>query len=115
MSGALLLLFIVSQLLLSVARARRWGQTARRLYPLHQVVGSVGPILLYLHASRIGYGYLALLSGVFLSNLALGLTYPASARNAKALIAGWTVAHVALSVCLVALVGYHVFHALYYE
>jgi hypothetical protein len=70
---------------------------------------------LFLHSTRLGFGYLVVLSGVYLANSVVGLVNPSAFPRMKSVLSPWTVVHVALSVLLVALTLYHAWTALYYE
>jgi hypothetical protein len=72
-------------------------------------------VLLFVHSTRLGFGYLLVLSTVYVANNAVGLVSPSAFPRLKMLVPFWVIAHVALSVLLVALVGYHAWTALYYE
>jgi hypothetical protein len=41
----------------------------------HKLAGALAPVLLYLHASRFAYGYLVLLSSLYLGMVGLGLLH----------------------------------------
>jgi hypothetical protein len=72
-------------------------------------IGALAPLVLYAHASRFGYGYLAWLVAVYLGIGAVGLMHrPIVSRRARRLFVAWFVAHLALSVLLLVLVAYHV-------
>jgi len=114
-TGLVLTAFIGAQWLLAVSRVRRWLRAAKMLYPWHQVSGSVAPLLFFAHSMRLGVGYLALLALVFFANHALALCEPRAGARARTWRSPWLASHVALSVLLVALGGYHVFTALSYE
>jgi hypothetical protein len=114
LSGAGLLLYFVVQWLLSFARVSHWPYASKSLYSLHQNLGVLGPVLLYLHASKWGFGYLGLLTGALFANHLLGI------MRLAPLMPRWsiglsTVLHIALSLVLVALTGYHVWQAYYRE
>jgi hypothetical protein len=111
-SGATLLAFILFQWTLALARSRRWLRTSKVLYTLHQVVGLLGPLFLYLHSARWGFGYLVWLAAALFTNHALGLVH-ATGRTPKWLSATWLVTHVALSVLVLALAGFHACQVLY--
>lgn len=114
LSGAALLVYFALQWTLSVARVRHWSQASRSLFALHQNLGVFGPALLYLHASKWGFGYLGILAGVLLANHALGIMR-SGALLPRWSIGLWAVLHIALSLLLVALAGYHVWQAYYRE
>jgi hypothetical protein len=82
----------------------------------HQLVGALAPLVLYLHASRPGYGYLAVLSSCYLGTMLVGLVHGrVIATRAKALFTCWFVIHVALSTLLIVFGLYHAIVALAYE
>jgi hypothetical protein len=114
-TGAVLLCFLGFQWLLALARSRHWLQASKSLYALHQSFGLIGPPLLYLHASRWGFGYLGVLMGALFANHVLGLMRSAGMGLPRWAFPAWTVVHVALSVVLVALAGYHGWQVFYRE
>jgi methionine sulfoxide reductase heme-binding subunit len=114
-TGAVLAVFLSFQWLLAFCRMGRWGRAAKALYSWHQTVGVLAPALLFLHSTRVGFGYLVVLCSVYLVNNLLGLVNPCAFPRLRSVLASWTVAHIALSVLLVALAGYHAWTALYYE
>lgn len=88
---------------------------ARALYQ-HKIAGALAPLVLYLHATRFAYGYLFLLSLVYLGTASLGLlSRPVVKRHIRWLYTVWFVVHVSTSVLLVVLGAYHVVIALAYE
>lgn len=109
-SGSLLAAYLLYQALM--ARRRIYdpvGVVAR-----HKLAGALAPALLYLHASRFAYGYLLLLSSVFLGTVALGLLHRSVLRS-RPLFTWWFILHLVTSSCLVVLSGYHAVIALAYE
>ena len=114
-SGSLLAGFVGFQWLLALLRVNRWARAARALYSWHQIAGAFSPVLLFLHSTRLGFGYLLMLSGVYMGNNVLGLVTPSGVPRLKMLMPFWLIAHIALSVLLAALVVYHAWTALYYE
>src|SRR5690242_9295578 len=99
----------------------QWSVGTRRLVaPVgavvrHKLVGALAPAALYLHACRFGYGYLALLVWAYLGTLAIGLCHrPIVRLHARALFSLWFVLHVATSLAVLVLGGYHVVIALAY-
>lgn len=82
----------------------------------HQWVGALAPIVLYLHAARFGYGYLAVLAVSYLGTVALGvLSRAAASCRARSLYTLWFVTHAALASALVVLAAYHAVIAIAYE
>jgi cytochrome b561 len=115
LTGLLLTLFFLMQWRLSVARMAAPGPTARLLV-LHRDLGTLAPLLLYLHAMTIGYAYIQVMSLAFLGLVALGLLQQPLARvNQVWLNSAWLVIHVALAALLVFFIGYHAFNAFYYQ
>lgn len=92
----------------------------RRLYdPLgvvfwHKLAGALAPLLLYLHASRFAFGYLVLLSSLYLGTVGLGLFHQVALRRRR-LYTWWLILHLATACSLVVLSGYHAIIALAYE
>jgi hypothetical protein len=113
-TGGVLLAYLAFQWQLAAARARGASKAGKRLFAWHRSLGAAGPVLLYVHAATRGFGYLTLLCGVFLANHLLGVLHP-GAGKARKLLTPWMVSHVAASVLLIALAGYHAWNALYYE
>lgn len=105
---------LTGAVLIAFLGAQWWFATRRR--ELHMWLGAVAPAVLYLHATRFAYGYLAWLVTVYLGVLAVGLCHRSIiARRARRLFVAWFVTHLALSVLLIVLAGYHVVIALAYE
>ncbi|MDQ3365147.1 MAG: hypothetical protein M3680_06945 [Myxococcota bacterium] len=100
----------------------QWSVARRRLLdPVgavarHRLYGAFAPLVLYLHASRFAYGYLLVLALIYLSMVCVGLVHrPVLALRVRWLFTWWVVLHVATSVVVVVLGGYHVVIALAYE
>ncbi|NVB81954.1 MAG: hypothetical protein HOV81_26470 [Kofleriaceae bacterium] len=82
----------------------------------HRLAGALAPVVLYLHASRFGYGYLFVLVSLFIGTIGFGLLHSVVLRvRLRWLFTWWFVLHVATSASLVVLSGYHVLVALAYE
>jgi len=109
-SGCVLALFLLHQSF--VARRRIFAPITALFW--HKLAGALTPVILYLHASRFGYGYLLLLSSVFVATIGLGLFHRVAMR-AKWLFTTWFILHVATVSSLVVLAGYHAVIALAYE
>ena len=99
----------------------QWTVGTRRLFsPVgavarHKLVGALAPAVLYLHATQFGYGYLALLVWAYLGTLAVALCHrPIVRLRARTLFSVWFVVHVAMSLAVLVLGGYHVVIALAY-
>jgi hypothetical protein len=114
-SGSLLAGFVCFQWLLALLRVNRWARAARAVYSWHQIAGVFSPVLLLLHSTRLGFGYLLALSTVYIGNNVVGLLSPSAFPRLKTMMPFWLITHIALSVLLAALVVYHGWTALYYE
>jgi hypothetical protein len=76
----------------------------------------VGPLLLYLHAAKLGAGYTWLLSLLFLGNGAVALLNRETLGvRARWFWLIWLALHISLAVAVTALGALHVCTALYYE
>jgi hypothetical protein len=106
-TGALLLVYLRAQ----------WVTGRRRIDAAalfrHRLAGALAPLMLYLHAVHIGYGYLALLVAVYLGTAMAGLAYPLALRR-RWLYTTWFIVHLVAATALLALVAYHVVIALAY-
>jgi hypothetical protein len=114
-SGAALALFIAAQWLLTIARVNGWSKLARALYAWHQRSGMFAPVALFAHSTAFGFGYLSLLSTLYLCNTALGLMSPRAFPRLRHYAGVWLSGHIALSVALAVLVVYHAWIALFFE
>ncbi|MEM7483230.1 MAG: hypothetical protein AAF481_18850 [Acidobacteriota bacterium] len=115
-TGCLLLAYLLHQWWLTVGRAMGWARAAKKSYRLHKNLGLVAPVFFYFHSMRLGYGYLLLLSSVYLGNLLVGYLHPVSIGfKPKMLSFPWMVVHVALAVLTMLVVAYHTWFVLYYE
>ncbi len=83
---------------------------------MHKWAGALSPLLFYLHSMGLGYGYLALLAYLFLTNTLLGYINLDLIKNEKEwLFKGWMIAHVAFSAVITILVFFHVGTVFYYK
>ncbi len=104
------------QWLLPLMRLFGRQDLARRLYPLHRRIGVLAPVIFYVHSMKFGYGFMVVLSSVYLANVVVGLF---SVDVVKDLVAvdrkryafWWMIAHVALSFFTMGLMLYHAFVA----
>ena len=117
-TGTCLLLFVGYQWYLFLARMRR----KKLLRPLvfHQRTGTFAPILFYLHSTEFGYGYLAVLSWVFLINVVVGLANPTSLKipfwsYSYSYRTVWILLHVTLAALTIIIALYHAHVAVYYK
>lgn len=114
-TGTALGTFIAFQWLLAFCRTSGYARIAKALYSWHQTAGVLAPVLLFLHSTRFGVGYLVAVTSVYCANNLVGIVHAFAFPRLKSFLAGWTIAHIALSVLLAALAGYHAWTALYYE
>ena len=111
-SGFALAAYLVHQTF--VARRRLYDPIGALFW--HKLAGALAPLVLYLHATRFSYGYLLLLSIVFVTTIGLGLMHRQVVRSrTRWLYAWWFILHIATSSTLVVLAGYHAVIALAYE
>ncbi|MSP71314.1 MAG: hypothetical protein EXR76_03825 [Myxococcales bacterium] len=73
LSGTSLLVFLGAQWVLPFSRLTGRFEAARRTLPLHRLVGLLAAPLIFLHTRHLGYGLLALLPSIFLTNALVGL------------------------------------------
>ena len=111
-SGSAVAVFVSLQLLLPLARIERLSRLAKPLLNIHRMVGVLGPIILYFHAADFGYGYLALLSGVYIANGLVGAADKQifDGRVAQARwVRWWLPLHIILSMGLIGVMLFHIF------
>jgi hypothetical protein len=110
-----LAVLLASQWGLSLARVRRSGRLAKKLYWWHSMLGAAAPLLLLLHSTTLGYGYVMMLSTLFLANVAIGIASPNLLPALRPHLLIWTSSHVAISAVVVVLALHHAWTALYFE
>ncbi len=82
----------------------------------HKWLGALSPIILFVHATSIGYMYTSVFSIAFLSNNALGLLNGEDMKDSPYwYYKGWMIAHVGLSLLVTGLLLYHVFVVFYFK
>jgi len=114
-SGCVLVAYLAFQWTLAALRVRA-SKLAGTHLRWHRIVGALGPVLFYAHATRFGWAYLAALSGLFLGNILLGSAAPLLQKlHVRWIAASWPIVHAAASVLTVALTAMHAFVAAYYE
>lgn len=107
--------------------AFQWGLTFSRIIPklrkhsiklteIHKWIGAFSPLLFYIHATSYGYGYLALLSYVFFTNMLLGIINLDVIKSQKEwLFKGWMITHVTLSLFITIIMFLHIGTVFYYK
>lgn len=109
-SGSVLAGYLLYQTLMG--RRRIYDQVGVVFW--HKLAGALAPLLLYLHATHFAYGYLILLTGLYLGTAGLGLLHKVALRE-RTLYTWWLIIHLATACSLVVLSGYHAIIALAYE
>ena len=113
-SGAVLGLYLASQWLLAVSRSRKWRSTSRVL-KWHKASGALAPLFLYLHSTEFGFGYLGVLSSVYLANVTTAAAGPELLPRRRAVTTIWVALHVGLSVATVMIAAVHAWHGLVFR
>lgn len=112
LTGLVLAAYLVYQARLGARRLRDPAGSVSR----HKIYGAFAPLVLYVHTSRFGYGYLLVLVLMYLGTMMFGLVHrPVLALRARTLFTVWFVMHVAMSTLLIVFGVYHVVVALAYE
>jgi len=116
-SGFALALFIAFQWLLTLTRIIPKLKRKSVLFTqIHKWVGVFSPLLFYIHATKYGYGYLALLSYVFFANMLLGTINLDVIKSQKEWIFKfWMIVHVSLSMLITFLLFLHIGTVFYYK
>ncbi|MEJ7600754.1 MAG: hypothetical protein WKG01_22810 [Kofleriaceae bacterium] len=107
---------VVSGLGLTIYLYFQWSMRRHRQVVWHKLGGALAPLVLYVHASKFGYGYLLLLGLIYLGTMLIGLLHkPVVELKSRSLFTTWFIVHLSTSIILVMLGGYHVVIALAYE
>ncbi|AUP77611.1 hypothetical protein [Flavivirga eckloniae] len=116
-SGLAIALLITCQWLLTVTRViNKWRPYSIKMATMHKWLGALSPVFFYAHSMHLGYGYLLLLSYVFLSNALLGyINLDVIKNNSDWLFKGWMIAHVAFSIIVSILMFFHIGAVFYYK
>lgn len=116
-SGLVMALFILIQWFLTFSRIiPKFQSKAATINNIHKWIGVLSPILLYLHSTRFGFGYLALFCYLFLVNVLLGTMNLDMIKSTKDWIfKGWMITHVAISMCITVLLFFHMGTVFYYK
>lgn len=116
-SGLVLAFFIVFQWVLTLTRVvKKFRKHAISMQTIHKWLGAVSPLFFYIHSMALGYGYLLLLSYVFLVNTLLGyFNLDVIKNNSDALFKGWMIMHVALSIVVSVMMVFHITMVFYYK
>lgn len=115
-SGTLLLGFIALQWTLAWRRTHSGARLAADQLRRHRWLGTLAPVLYYLHSTGLGYAYTFALAVVYLANSALGfLNQDTLGVKSKTFALSWLVAHVLLSCAMTALALFHLWVVVYYK
>jgi len=116
-SGLGLGLFIAFQWLLTFSRIiPRFRAKAQSINELHKWIGILSPLLLYVHSTHFGFGYLMLFSYLFLGNMLIGTINLDVLKSSKEwLFKGWMIVHVGLSMTITLLLFLHIGIVFYYK
>ena len=115
-SGSLLCVYLATQWQVPYQRLTRSTSNARDRLSEHKIVGALGPLILYLHSSKLGVGYTFILGVLFLANAAIALLNRETlAIRARWFWWSWLTLHIALAVTVTVLGAFHACNALYYE
>jgi cytochrome b561 len=116
-TGLVLALFIAFQWVLSLTRTvKKWRPYAMKMQSIHKWIGALSPLFFYVHCMSLGYGYLALLSYIFIANTLLGyFNLDVIKNNSDVLFKGWMITHVALSLVITILMFFHIVMVFYYK
>ncbi|MCB4798098.1 hypothetical protein [Neotamlana laminarinivorans] len=116
-TGLLLAVFVLFQWLLSLVRTvKTLKKFAVNMQEIHKWLGAISPLLFYIHSIGLGYGYLLLLSYIFLANTVLGyFNLDVVKKSGEIYFKGWMIAHVALSLIIAILMVFHITMVFYYK
>ncbi|WP_010523428.1 hypothetical protein [Aquimarina agarivorans] len=116
-SGLAVFLLIVFQWVLTISRVwKRLWKYSVKLTTIHKWIGAFSPILFYVHVMEFGYGYLALLSYLFFTNMLLGVVNLDIIKSKKNWVfQSWMITHVAFSIIITFVSLFHIGVVFYYE
>lgn len=116
-SGLAVALFIVFQWFLTFTRIiTKLRKHSVKLTNIHKWIGAFSTLLFYIHATSFGYGYLALLSYIFFTNLLLGTINLDVIKSQKEWIfKSWMIVHVSLSMLITGIMFLHIGTVFYYK
>lgn len=116
-SGLVLGVFISTQWLLTFSRIiPKLRSKSETINTIHKWIGVLSPLLLYIHSTKFGFGYLTVFSYLFLVNVLLGTINLDIIKSTKNWIfKGWMITHVALSMCITFLLVFHIGAVFYFK
>lgn len=117
-SGFTLFLLVLAQWSVSVYRGvfNATNQNLERAYQLHYWIGSLAPLVFFIHSPKPDYGMLLLLAILFFSNSLLGIViqYPIVVRRGVIKQVGIGI-HVLASTVILALILLHIWTVFSYN
>lgn len=116
-SGFALGLLILFQWLLTFVRViKRFRIYSEKITTFHKWLGALSPLFFYFHSTTLGYGYLLLLSYIFLFNVLIGnLNLDIIKSTNEWVFKLWMIIHVLLSIVITVLMFFHIGVVFYYK
>lgn len=116
-TGLALALFIVFQWVLTFTRIiPKLRKKSLIFTEIHKWIGAFSPLLFFIHTTSFGYGYLALLSYIFLSNMLLGTINLDVIKSQKEWVfKSWMIVHVSFSMLITGIMFLHIGTVFYYK
>lgn len=116
-SGLALALLITFQWLLTLTGViKKLRKHALKMTASHKWLGALSPLFFYAHSMSMGYGYLLLLSYLFLSNAFLGyINLDVIKNKSDWIFKSWMIVHVACSIVITILMFLHIGFVFYYK
>lgn len=117
-TGFIVLSFIAFQWYYPIKQMFSFKKSLFYWQKVHKYNGVIAPIILYVHATSIGYAYLFILSTAYLSNNILALCNRDAFHSwfkHRLVYQSWLSAHILLTCCISILAWYHLFFAFAYS
>ena len=125
-SGLFLLLYLCGQWYFPLQKIQNKRNETKKTQERHYEWGCFAPAVFYIHSMKLGFGYLFLLSFVYLGNVLVGLFNRKIVNILLAAFADnripignysyyWVISHIVLSVLTIVLVLYHIGIVFYYQ
>jgi len=108
LTGIGLAVYIFSQWRLYRVRENQSKISQRRIIQIHQWLGVLSPVVLYIHTAQIGYGYQLVMTYCFLLTVLSGIMSPSflGYRN-RLFYKLWLITHVLFAFLFFLLIFYH--------
>lgn len=116
-SGLVLALLITFQWGLTLTRVvKKLRAYTLKMITIHKWLGALSPLVFYVHSMSMGYGYLLLMSYLFLSNALLGyINLDVIKNKSDWVFKSWMIVHVAFSIVITILMFLHIGVVFYYK